>query len=98
MNPMLLKTASSFNDCKTFSKYNYGKFKTKGDFLSHILNSLGRGRKTLFQGQQQHPLKGISSETEGPGPYLKSFRNALLATGKPLNKIYLNTEDLPLLK
>ena len=95
---MLLKTASSFNDCKTFSKYNYGKFKTKGDFLSHILNSLGRGRKTLFQGQQQHPLNGITSETEGPGPFLKSFRNALLATGKPLDKIYLNTEDLPLLK
>jgi hypothetical protein len=98
MNPMLLKTASSLNDCKTVSKNNHGKFKTKGDFLSHMLTSLGRGRKTLFKGQHQHQLKGVSSDTKDPAFYLESFRNALLATGKPLDKISLNTEDLPLLK
>ena len=98
MNPIILKTVSSFNDCKTFSKYNYGRSKTKGDFLSHILTSLAQARKALFHGQQQHPLKGISSETQGHSPYLKSFRNALLAAGKPLDKICLNKEDLPLLK
>jgi flagellar hook-length control protein FliK len=98
MNPMLLKTDSSFNDCKTVSKYNHGKFKTKGDFLSHILTSLGRDRKTLFQKHHHHQLKGMSSDTEGPRFYLESFRNALLATGKPLDKISLTTEDLPLLK
>jgi hypothetical protein len=98
MNPMLLKTASSFNDCKTVSKNNHGKFKTEGDFLSHILTSLGRGRKTLFHEQYHHQLKGMSSDTKGPRFYLESFRNALLATGKPLDKISLNTEDLPLLK
>jgi flagellar hook-length control protein FliK len=98
MNPMLIKTASSLNDCKTVSKNNHGKFKAKGDFLSHILTSLGRGRKTLFHGQDHHQVKGMSSDTEGPRFYLESFRNALLATGKPLDKISLNTEDLPLLK
>ena len=98
MNPMLIKTALSFNDCKTVSKNNHGKFETKGDFLSHILTSLGRGRKTLFHGQHHHQIKGMSSDTEGPRFYLESFRNALLATGKPLDKISLTTEDLPLLK
>ena len=98
MNPMLIKTALSFNDCKTVSKNNHGKFETKGDFLSHILTSLGRGRKTLFHGQHDHQIKGMYSDTEGPRFYLESFRNALLATGKPLDKISLTTEDLPLLK
>ena len=95
---MLLKAAPSFNDCKTVSKLNHGKFKTKGDFLFHILTSLGRGRKTLLNGQQHHQVKNISSDTKTPRFNLKSFRNALLATGKSLDKIYLATEDLPLLK
>lgn len=95
---MLLKTASLLNDYKTVSKSNHGKFKTKGDFLSHILTSLGRGRKTLLNGQHHHQVKGMSSDTKTPRFNLESFRNALLATGKPLDKISLTTEDLPLLK
>ena len=98
MHPILLKTATSFNNCKTVDKNNHGRFKTKGDFLSHILNSLGGGRKKVFRGQHHHQLKSMSSDPKGPRFYLESFRNALLATGKPLDKISLNTEDLPLLK
>ena len=95
---MLLKTASSLNDCKTVHKNNHGKFKTKGDFLSHILDNLGRDGKILFHGQNHHHLKGISSDNKGPRFYLESFRKALLATGKPVDKISLDTNDLPLLK
>lgn len=98
MNPMLLKTVSSLNDCKTVHNNNHGKFKTKGDFLSNILANLGRSQKSHFNGQNHHHLKGLSSDNKGPRFYLESFRKGLLATGKPLDKISLNTEDLPLLK
>jgi len=98
MNPMLLKTASLGNDCKTVHNNNHGKFKTKGDFLSNILANLGRSQKSHFNGQNHHHLKGLSSDNKGPRFYLESFRKGLLATGKPLDKISLNTEDLPLLK
>ena len=62
---MLLKTASSFNDYKTVSKYNHEKFKTKGDFLSHILTNLDRGQKSHFNVQNHHHLKGMSSDNKG---------------------------------
>ena len=98
MNPMILNTASLLNNSKTLHNNNHGKFKTKGDFLSNILANLSRGQKILFHGQNQHHLKSMSADNKGPRFYLESFRKCLLGTGKPLDKISLNTEDLPLLK
>ena len=98
MNPMILKTASLLNDCKTVHNKNHEKFKGKGDFLSNILDSLSRVQKSPFNGQNQHYLKGMSADKKGPRFYLESFRKGLLAQGKPLNNISLNKEDLFLLK
>lgn len=98
MNPMILKTASLLNDCKTVHNKNHEKFKGKGDFLSNILASLSRVQKSPFNGQNQHYLKGMSADKKGPRFYLESFRKGLLAQGKPLNNISLNKEDLFLLK
>ncbi|MCK4828982.1 flagellar hook-length control protein FliK [bacterium] len=98
MNPMILKTASLLNDCKTVHNKNHEKYKGKGDFLSNILAAMSRVQKSPFNGQNQHHLKGLPADKKGPRFYLESFRKGLLATGKPLDKISLNTEDLPLLK
>lgn len=98
MNPMILKTASLLNDCKTVHNKNHEKFKGKGDFLSNILASLNRVQKSPFNGQNQHYLNGMSANKKGPRFYLESFRKGLLAQGKPLNNISLNKEDLFLLK
>ena len=98
MNPMILKTASLLNDCKTVHNKNHEKFKGKGDFLSNVLTSLNRVQKSPFNGQNQHSLNGMSADKKGPRFYLESFRKGLLAKGKALDKISLNKEDFFLLK
>jgi len=73
MNPMILKTASLLNDCKTVHNKNHAKFKGKGDFLSNILANLGRVQKNPFLGQNQHHLKGMLADKKGPRFYIEDL-------------------------
>lgn len=98
MNPMILKTASLLNDCKTVHNKNHAKLKGKGDFLSNILAALSRGQTKSLHGQDKTARTGLPMEKKGYKFILESFRKGLLAKGKPLDKISLNKEDLPLLK
>ena len=95
---MILKIASLLNDCKIAHNKNHVKLKGKGDFLSNILAALNRGQTKSFHGQNRLLGTGLPMEKKGYKFYLESFRKGLLAKGKPLDKIYLNKEDLPLLK
>ena len=99
MNPMIIKIASLLNNCKTDHNSSQLKaIKGKGDFLSNILTALKRGQMKSFHAQNRPLGTGSPMEKKGYKFHLESFRKGLLAKGKPLDKLSLNKEDLPLLK
>ena len=95
MRTMISNIISSPINCKIGSKGLALKSeKGNGDLFSYILKSMNLVQKKSF-----HGLSGpAQAESSHKGVYLESLRKALLGKGKPLNKISLNRNALPLLK
>ena len=95
MRTMISNIISLPINCKIGSKGLALKSeKGNGDLFSYILKSMNLVQKKSF-----HGLSGpAQAESSHRGVYLESLRKALLGKGKPLNKISLNRNDLPLLK
>jgi len=98
MNPMTLKIMSLPLDYKTESK---GKpiesGKGNGDFFSTIQGLMNSVQKKSSHRAAKTPGAGLPLR-EGFSFYLESLRKGLLAKGKALHNISLNSEDLLLLK
>jgi len=95
MRTMISNIISLPINCKIGSKGLALKSgKGNGDLFSYILKSMNLVQKKSFHGLSG-PAQAESSRKE---VYLESLRKALLGKGKPLNKISLNRNDLPLLK
>ena len=95
MRTMISNIISLPINCKIGSKGLALKSeKGNGDLFSYILKSMNLVQKKSFHGLSE-PAQAESSHKE---VYLESLRKALLGKGKPLNKISLNRNDLPLLK
>ena len=95
MRTMISNVISLPINCKIGSKGLALKSeKGNGDLFSYILKSMNLVQKKSF-----HGLSGpAQAESSHKGVYLESLRKALLGKGKPLNKISLNRNALPLLK
>jgi len=99
MNPMILKTVAPLIDCNTDLK---GQSVTAGtgstrDFDS-LLQNLNPAPKESFQAANPRSLPDAPFNKDRSDFYVESFRKALLAQGKPLNKVSLKAEDLALFK
>ena len=98
MNQMTLKIASLPIDHKTDIK---GKplesGKGSGDFFSIIHRLMSSVKKKSFHRHTEPPGPGLPLK-KGYHFYLESLRKGLLAKGKPLDKISLNSKDLLVLK
>ena len=98
MNPINLKIVSLPINCKIVSKGQaLESGKVNRDLFPAILKSMKPVQKKSFY-MPFKPLEGGSTIKKGNYLYLESLRKALLGKGKPLNKISLNSNDLPLLK
>ena len=71
--------------------------KDSGDFLSLIQKSRGPVQNKSISKQPGSPQDALPDK-EGYLSALESLRRGLLSKGKPLNKIFLTKEDLPLIK
>ncbi len=98
MNQMMLKIASLPIDPKTGIK---GKPLESGkgskDFFSVIQRLMKSVQKRSLHRYTELPGAGLPLEDRYCF-YLESLRKGLLARGKPLNRISLNSQDLPVLK
>lgn len=98
MNPINLKIVSLPIDYKTDIK---GKSlvsgKDSGDFFSLIRKLMNSTQEKSFNSPSEPPRAGLPIK-KGHFFYLESLRKGLLGKGKPLNKISLNSNDLPILK
>jgi hypothetical protein len=97
MNPISLKIISLPIHCKIGSNDQALKSgKDNGDFFSIIQKLMNPVQKKSYTMPAKTARVGLSPN-KGDF-YLESLRKALLGKGKPLNKISLNSNDLPLLK
>ncbi len=98
MNPIILKIDSSPIHCSIDSKGGSLKsVKRTGDFFASIQELLNPTQKRAFH----KPTKSVQT---GPALikkykfYIETLKKELLAKGKPLDKISLNTKDILVLK
>jgi len=95
---MTLKIVSLPLDYKTNSKGKPIKSeKGNGDFFSTIQGLMNSVQKKSSHRAAKTPGAGLPLK-KGFSLYLESLRKGLLAKGKPLHKISINSEDLLLLK
>jgi len=98
MNLMTLKIVSLPLDYKTNSKGKCIKSeKGNRDFFSTIQRLMNSAQKRSFHRTAELPGAGLPLR-KGYSFYLESLRKGLLAKGKPLHNISLNSEDLLALK
>lgn len=98
MTPMTLKIVSLPLDYKTNSKGKCIKSeKGNGDFFSTIRGLMNSVQKKSSHRAAKTPGAGLPLR-KGYSFYLESLRKGLLAKGKPLHNISLNSEDLLVLK
>lgn len=99
MNPMILELISSLANLKTDHPARALKSPRDGtNAFSGILKALSSVQEKSSPGTE-----ALSGDGPLPGKnnyrlYLESFQKALRARGKPLNKVSLKREDLPLFK
>ena len=97
MNPINVKLFPLPIHCNTGSEDQVLKAgKNNGDFFSIIQKLMKPVQKKSFYMPTKTARAGLSLNKADF--YLESLRKALLGKGKPLNKISLNSNDLPLLK
>jgi len=98
MNPMISKIASLPIDPKTGTK---GKPLESGkgsrDFFSVIQRLMKSVQKRSLHRYTEPPGSGLPSKNKYSF-YLESLRKGLLTRGKPLDRISLNSQDLPVLE
>ena len=98
MNQMILKIASLPIDYKTDIKGKHLESgKDSGDFFSTIQGLMKSVQRRSFHGSTEPPGAGLPLK-DGYRFYLESLRKGLLGKGKPLNRISLKGQDLPVLK
>ena len=98
MNQMMLKIASLPIDPKTGTKGEpLESGKGSRDFFSVIQRLMKSVQKRSLHRYTKLPGAGLPLEDRYCF-YLESLRKGLLARGKPLNRISLNSQDLPVLK
>jgi len=98
MTPMTLKIVSLPLDYKTNGKGKPIKSeKGNGDFFSTIRGLMNSVQKKSSHRAAKTPGAGLPLR-KGYSFYLESLRKGLLAKGKPLHNISLNSEDLLVLK
>jgi len=99
MNPTLLKIVTSLKDCKTDLQSRSTKAgKSAENDLRNFAEHLNTAQKESIPETNLPSVPGSSIGKKRPGFDIDSFKKALLAKGKPLNKAFLKNEDLPLLK
>jgi len=95
---MILKIASLPIDYKTDIKGKHLESgKDSGDFFSTIQGLMKSVQRRSFHGSTEPPGAGLPLKG-GYRFYLESLRKGLLGKGKPLNRISLKGQDLPVLK
>ena len=98
MNPMILKIVSLPINCtRNNIEGSLKPQKGSGNFFSSIKESLNQSQKKPFHGSTKVVQEGKAFEKRYKF-YIESLRKRLLAEGKPLNEISLNTNDLFVLK
>ncbi len=98
MNPMLLKIFSLPIDYKTDIRCKpLESGKDSGDFFPIIRKLMNSIQEKSLNSPSEPPRAGLPLKKEHFF-YLESLRKGLLGKGKPLNKISLNSNDLPILK
>lgn len=98
MNPMILKIVSLPINCtRNNIEGNLKSIKGSGNFLASIKESLNPSQKMPFRKSTKVVQEGKAFEKRYKF-YIESLRKKLLAEGKPLNEISLNSNDLFVLK
>jgi flagellar hook-length control protein FliK len=98
MNPMLLKIVSLPINCtRDKTEASLTSVKGTGNFLASIKESMNASQKKPFHGSTKVVQEGKVFENKYKF-YIESLKKRLLAEGKPLNEISLNTNDLFALK
>ncbi len=98
MNPMISKIASLPIDPKTGTKGEpLESGKGSRDFFSVIQRLMKSVQKRSLHRYTEHPGAGLPLEDRSCF-YIESLRKGLLARGKPLDRISLNSQDLPVLE
>ena len=99
MMPINTKMIPTFIDYKANNKDGSLKsVKCCEDLFDNIIKSLNSVPKKSSHGVDEHFRTGLSFKEERFHFYLESFKKALLAKGKPLNKVSLKSDDLSLFK
>jgi len=106
MTPMILKLMSSLLDCGVSNTTNPLRSENgQRHFLTDMLKALNNSQKKSFCTPAEHNTIStnsnkirMASNIKGYKCYIESFKNELLAQGKPLDKSFLKESDLPLIK
>jgi hypothetical protein len=98
MDPMILKIVSLPINCtRDNTEGSLTSVKAPGNFLTSIKQALNPSQKESFHESTKFVREGKAFEKRYKF-YIESLRKRLLAEGKPLNKISLNSNDFFVLK
>ena len=104
-NPIIVKLMSSLlNGKSSVNAKTSGNVQplTSGkgnrNFLSDMLKALHASKNGTFHMADKTARINTTSNNKGYKYYLESFKEELLARGKPLNQTFLKEKDLPLVK
>jgi len=98
MNPAISKIVSlPINHTRDKTEASLTSVKGTGDFLASIKESMNASQKKTFQESTKSVQEGNAFEKRYKF-YIESLKKELLAKGKPLNEISLNSKDLFVLK
>jgi len=95
MNPMILKIVASLINCNTEFQ---GKSVKAGPGSARDFDSLLQSLNSTQKESLQAANKRFLPNSPFNKTYIETFKKALLAKGKPLNKVFLKGEDLALFK
>ena len=99
VNPIIIKLMSSLLNAKTSENVkSLESGKENRHFSSDMLAALHNSKNGASHNTDEQTKINTTSNNKGYEYYLESFRKELLAHGKPLNKTFLNENDLPLIK
>jgi len=98
MNPAISKIVSlPINYTRDKTEASLTPVKGTGNFFASILKSMNQAQKKTFH-KPTMPVQAGPALKKGYKFYIESLKKQLLAKGKPLNEISLNSKDLFVLK
>lgn len=98
-NPMILELVPSLFNGHTSGNANPLKSgEGDGHFLTDMQKALCASKNNAFHKTDRISKLNTTADNKGSKYYLELLKKELLAQGKPLNKTFLNKDDLPLIQ